>query len=389
MNYLVASLKNRWKDPFFRKVIVAFIVIKIFILAMGIVGVTLFPLDNVHQRQVVNNTVLNAWAQYDGAGYLDLAEHGYNPSFNGTGNYSVYPLYPLMIFLLSLLPLISPALAAFIISNIFSVIVVILFYALVKIELGDKRSYKAVVMMLLFPTAYFLTAMYAESIFLALVLGMFLAAKREQWLVVGVLGFLASLARIQGVLMFIPMLYMYLKSQRPIKPNIAFLMLIPIGLVAMFGYQFAVTGDPLMQFHYGFGIYDKALGLPWEPIINAVTLMFNGALDSFLYNGANLVMFIALAALLFVSYKRLKPEYTIYLALSILFILVSSNLRGIGRYALSMFPIFMIFSLWYEESKWKKYALIALYVIFVVFLAVFIFRHVNQGIYLTFNYTIF
>ncbi|MAH43282.1 hypothetical protein CL614_06240 [archaeon] len=395
---IVNQIKNLWKDPFFRKVIIAFIIIKIFILAMGFVGDVAFPLDNEHQRPVTENAFLNQWAQYDGAGYLDVAINGYNKEFNNTGNYSVYPLFPLLILLLSAIPFISPALAAFLIANLFSLIAIILGYVLIRDELGQKQSYRTALLLMLFPTAYFFTAMYAESIFLALILGMFIAAKKDNWLLVGVLGFLTSLTRIQGVIMFLPMLYMYLRSKHfefgkmnlsVLKPSIILLLLIPLGLAAFLGYHHVVTGDALIQLNYGFGIYDKGLSLPWTPIIDSIEKMFSGAFDSLLYNGANLLAFLGLAAVTYLSYKKLKPEYTIYLLFSILFILISSNLRGIGRYALTMFPIFMIFAMMYDESKLKKYGLIILYIIFLILMTLFVFRHVNQGIYLTFNYLIF
>ncbi len=401
MNTIKTSIKNLWKDPFFKKIVLAFIIIKIFIIAMVLLGNTAFPLDNAHQRPVVDNHFLNALAQYDGAGYLDLAINGYNEDFNNTGNYSVYPLYSLFIFIIALIPFISPAIAAFLIANFFSLIAVILGYILVREELGQKTSYRTALFLMLFPTAYFMTVMYAESLFIALVLGMFLAARREQWLVVGILGFFTSLTRIQGILMVFPMLYMYLRSKgfsfrkinlSVLKPSSVFLLLIILGFATLMGYHYMITGDALAQVHYA-QAYDQSIGWPWDPFVNAIENMTlaisRGEVDGFTYNGVNLVMFLFLAGLTWLSYKKLKPEYTIYLLFSILFILVSSNLRGIGRYALAMFPIFMIFALMYDESKLKKYGLIILYIIFVIFLTLFIFRHVNQGLYLTTNYLFF
>ncbi|MFH1420614.1 MAG: glycosyltransferase family 39 protein [Candidatus Aenigmatarchaeota archaeon] len=380
----MVALKNLWKEPMFRKLIIAFIIIKLFIIALGLVGDFSFPLDNVHQRNVTGNPILNEWAQYDGAGYLDLAQNGYNKEWNNTGNYSVYPLFSMLIAVFAVI--FGYPLAAFLISNIFSLVAIILLYILVRKELDEKKSYRAALFLMLFPTVYFFTAMYAESLFLALVLAMFICARKNQWLIVGLLGFAVSLTRIQGILVFLPMLYMYVRQQK-IKMNMLYLFLIPAGLACLFLYQGFVTGDSLIQFHYGFGLYEKGLSWPWDPVIETLQNMITTTkIDWLFYNGANFVMLLFMLGLTWHSYKNLKKEYFIYSALSILFVLISSNLHGIGRYPLAMFPLFMSLAMLYEKNDFNKWFVRILYVVFVALLVVFVFRHVNQGIYLSLSF---
>ena len=85
-------------------------------------------------------------------------------------------------------------------------------FSSIKEEFDEHIAYKSIFYLLLFPTAYFFTAMYTEALFLFLVASMFLFARRDNWLVVGILGFFLSLTRIQGIILFIPMLYMYLSK---------------------------------------------------------------------------------------------------------------------------------------------------------------------------------
>jgi Gpi18-like mannosyltransferase len=64
---------------------------------------------------------------------------------------------------------------------------------------------RSVICLAVFPTAYYLVAGYTESLFLALTLGAFLAALKRRWLVAGSLAYLASLTRLQGAVLLLPL----------------------------------------------------------------------------------------------------------------------------------------------------------------------------------------
>src|SRR4029079_9154843 len=59
--------------------------------------------------------------------------------------------------------------------------------------------------MLIFPTSFFLSAVYAESLFLVMALGAIYAARRERWLFAGLLGAGAALTRPFGVVVAVPL----------------------------------------------------------------------------------------------------------------------------------------------------------------------------------------
>ena len=64
---------------------------------------------------------------------------------------------------------------------------------------------------------------------------------------------------------------------------------------------------------------------------------------------------------------------------------MSSNLNGIGRYVLLMFPAFMVMAIASEKNRKLDMLLKIAYVFFVIILFVLSMRHVNEGIYLTFS----
>ena len=56
-----------------------------------------------------------------------------------------------------------------------------LLFRLVSLETSPAVGLRAVWFLLIFPTAYFLQIGYTESLFLAFVLGSFLAARTDRW----------------------------------------------------------------------------------------------------------------------------------------------------------------------------------------------------------------
>lgn len=372
------DMTSLFKDKTFRKVLIIFIISKVIVLSAAYAAQ--FLPDVQHRKIRTDNIYLNGWAQYDAGGYLDIAENGYRLDYNnGMGNYSLYPFYPLLI---KVLWFVGYPLAAFLISNIASFFAIIVMYMLVKDELGKKTSYRTLFYILLFPTAYFFTAMYTESLFLLLAVSMFFFAKKEQWLYVGILGFCISLTRIQGFLMFFPMIYVYLRSKnfslKKIDHKSLYLLLIPLGVAVFFLYEYTLTGDLFIQFKE-FSTFNKQVAYPWITLYETVAAIMGGSL----YNLINFTAFLTLIALLLISLNYLKKEYAIYLFFNISFIILSSNLNGIGRYTLTMFPAFMTLGAVSNVNRKFRWFTYFIYILFIFLLILFTLRHVNEGIYLT------
>ena len=72
----------------------------------------------------------------------------------------------------------------------------------------------AVMLTALAPMAFFFSAVYSESLYLALSVGLFLCARRGRWTWVGVLGALAGATRSTGLVLPLPALMIYLYGPR-------------------------------------------------------------------------------------------------------------------------------------------------------------------------------
>lgn len=141
------------------------------------------------------------WLRWDATYYMALAEQGYYASADSHATVAFFPLYSVFIRLIA--PLVGIRAGTLIISN------VALFGAFIMMQLlaereGLRRSEQtwAIVYLFLYPLGFFLSAGYAESLFLLFTMGCAYAARTHRWTWAICLGMLATLTRITGVLMF-------------------------------------------------------------------------------------------------------------------------------------------------------------------------------------------
>jgi hypothetical protein len=81
----------------------------------------------------------------------------------------------------------------------------LLFAAEGRERLGDRGSRQALLFLLLYPTAFYLLAMYSESLFLLLALAAFREARRDRPAAAAVLGLLAGLTRLTALALALPL----------------------------------------------------------------------------------------------------------------------------------------------------------------------------------------
>ena len=377
------------KDAVIR-ILIYFLIAKIIIIGAGLIG-GMIPEAYSFQNTFLENDFLNLFAQYDGSGYLDVAKNGYNDVFyEGNGNYHWYPLYPILIKIFSYI--FGYGWSAFLVANILSFIAIYLLFKLIREEFNVDIARKSVFFLLFFPTAYFFTVMYSESLFLVLILGMFLLARRGRWGYVGVLGFLACLTRIYGLVMFFPMLYMYLDQKKAIKlrplkvhwkkirPDVLYLFLIPLGIAALLGYMYLLTGDFLIQFKMIDKIFGDSLSFPGFNLIRTFFQMFSAtSLVTLFYLFYSVVFGIIFILAIIFSFQFLPLHYAIYMLFYGLLAFSHSGIFANSRYYLMMFPAFVILAQLQKKKHIQTITRIC-YLLFVVLMILFVIRHVNTNL---------
>jgi hypothetical protein len=140
---------------------------------------------------------------WDGGWFLRVAEgypggYTYGPDGALQGNeLAFFPLYPMLIRLLSAIGL-DPGTAAITVSWLASIAAAIALHLLGTSLYGRRAGWALVAICCSAPMSVVLSMAYSESLFLALVAGMFAAAHRRVWWAAGLLGLGAALTRPTG-----------------------------------------------------------------------------------------------------------------------------------------------------------------------------------------------
>jgi hypothetical protein len=165
-------------------------------------------------------------ARWDSAWYLVIAHYGYRPELGSytSARDAFFPLYPLGLHALSDLGP-QAVLAGVLFSLAAFALALYCLHRLTTLELagsgrpgsGDIAGL-AVLVIALAPMAFYFSAVYSESLYLALSVGLFLCARRGRWAWAGVLGALAATTRSTGLVLVLPALMLYLYGPREDRP---------------------------------------------------------------------------------------------------------------------------------------------------------------------------
>ena len=260
-----------------RLIILGFFLSRLILVFVGVVAVDRFPIDN-HEAQGFHlepqsHAYLEAWARYDASWYVTIAEHGYRRgtiSPKGDIRAAFFPLYPSAVRLVMKLTH-PPILAALVVSNVCYLVFLLLLWRLVSLDCKTDVARRTLWIYLLFPSAFFLSGAYSESLLLAVTVGSLLAARRGYWLVAGALAALAALARPVGVWALVPVLaelFACWRANRAVNLVRSLArVLIPIAMACLGYLAFAVStfGTPMAVVDSQASIRGP-IGFPWEPL---------------------------------------------------------------------------------------------------------------------------
>ncbi|HYM44671.1 MAG TPA: mannosyltransferase family protein [Solirubrobacteraceae bacterium] len=161
-------------------------------------------------------------ARWDASWYLVIAHYGYRPELGSftSARDAFFPLYPLGLRALSDLGL-QAVLAGVVFSLAALALALYGIHRLTALELGGSGrpgagdvARLAVLLTALAPMAFYFSAVYSESLYLALSVGVFLCARQGRWARAGALGALAAATRSTGVVLLAPALMLYLYGPR-------------------------------------------------------------------------------------------------------------------------------------------------------------------------------
>jgi hypothetical protein len=168
-------------------------------------------------------------ARWDSSWYLVIARYGYRPDLAPftSARSAYFPVYPLSIRAVSWLGvpfvlcgvLVSFAAFGLALYGIHRLTSLELAHSTQRLSsrLGDVPRL-AVIVMAFSPMAFFFSAVYSESLYLALSVALFWSARQGRWAWVGVCGALAGATRSTGLVLAVPALVLYLYGPREDRP---------------------------------------------------------------------------------------------------------------------------------------------------------------------------
>jgi hypothetical protein len=345
--------RSRSPDSFaqqMRRVFVAFLLTRVALVAAGLAAPLFVP--RPEGLAEIGPALLAMWARWDGPIYLTIAQEGYFLR-DAAPVTAFFPLYPFLIQLLTLGADSREiaALAGVLISNVSLLVALGYLVALGRLDFGGRVGERAAIYYLVAPTTLFLSAVYTESLFLALFVGSFYHARRGEFGRSGILGLLAALARPYGALAAIPLAIEAVRRRR--LPVWALAPL--LGIAIFFAWLWLSVGDPLAWFEAQ-ASFQRQLSPPWagiRPYLEHPWSFFNVRAGIF-----DLAASVLLAGFTLICLRRLPPTYAATAGITTLLLLMSSMYLSMPRYALTVFPVFFLLASWTEDRR-VRYALVA------------------------------
>lgn len=311
---------------------------------------------------------LNLFSRWDSTYYVDIAIRGYSAEINQ--RWEFFPLFPIIIGILGRLFSIVPGvslvvgvnLAGFILSNLAFIGSVYYFYRLSERALGNQKlAFDSALFLCIYPAGVFLSAVYAESLFIFLTLSSFYYWQLEAHAKTGAFSFLASLTRPVGILLVVPFAYWVLSSsRRKVLTNYVPAIASIIGYLVFAGYSQLLTGTPFADLEAEQKFWNVTTN-PYAIILLArKEIMNHPIIIPFLA-----VTFIALAASIVQGRSRTERGFHVYSIFLLISYLVSPII-SFPRYSLTILPSYWSLSRW-SRRRWVK---VAIYSMFLASLAI-------------------
>jgi Dolichyl-phosphate-mannose-protein mannosyltransferase len=318
------------------------------------------------------------WQRWDACWYGKIATFGYEPA-EMSANF--WPLFPVLTGGVARVIGGSVAVAGLVVSAISYVAAMTGLFRLVARDFDPVTARRTVLILSIFPSAFFLFAPFTEALFLALAVWSIAMARERRWLLAGSLALLAALTRIQGVFLVLPLAWEALAAAgltawRPWRewrlPTVDAGALLRGGLasigplagfVGFFAFSAIVAGETPLDTQDAWG--GKQFFPPWE-VVDAAwrwTLEHHDPLQ--FLNLALLVLFVVLLA---IGLFRLPVAYSLFAIPQVALLatrIQPTPLTSTNRYLLVVFPAFVILAL----IPWRR-ARLAWAITSTLFLAV-------------------
>ena len=348
-----------------KKYICYFLTWRLSLLAIASLAIFFVPLRSGYTLQTGNfsfKDLATMWANFDGLQYLSLAKNGYQNLYSHS-QYAFFPVYPSLIRAFSFLG--SYLTSALVLSHFSFILGLIIFYRLILIDYSKKTALRAIFLILIFPTAFFFGSANSESLFFLLTVLTFYLARKKLFLPAALVALVASATRFVGIFIWPALMIELWQSnkdslRKTLKdPRLVLMLLPPLGLLSFMRFQFLHTGSWI-----SFIVSQPSFGA--NRVVNKLILLhqvfyryfrmltsLNPFADPIYFTIIlELVISVLFLSLTVYTFKKTRLSYAIFAALSVLTPTLTGTFSSMPRYALTIFPAFIVLALFF--NKWPK-----------------------------------
>jgi hypothetical protein len=301
-----------------------------------------------HAYEGVPNWWLNPWTTYDSLYYLGIAREGYAHSHWS----AFFPLYPTLLSLAGN-DLVTVAAWGVFLSHLSLLAGLALLYHLTTLDFNQDIANRTIWLTAFFPTAAVFGAVYTESVFLVLLTATFLAARRERWVLAGLIGFVAALTRNSGPVIFVALFVHYIfclsRDHRRAKALELLAIFVPLTtfFVVQLYFEKALHVD---TFETQRTFFKREFGSPltplWKDFWLILTLQWTHPMIYLNLGASILSIYFALR-----YWKQPAVFYSVFLLVLVLLHLTvartfPSHTVGAARYVLTTIPFLQRLALW-------------------------------------------
>jgi hypothetical protein len=292
------------------------------------------------------SSVGDVLSQWDGGWYLSIVRHGY-PSFvplgvgpAGQSSIAFFPGYPLLIRALSSPAGLSPVLVGVAVSLLAGLAATAgLWHLAVRLSDEDSAN-RAVVLFAFLPSAFVISMVYADALFLALAVWCLIALLDGRWALAGSSAAMAGLVRPTGVALCIACAWGAFVAIREggswralIAPGLA-----PWGGLLHLAYLWIHTGEPLAFFHVEARGWGNHFDAGAANIRKAFGHLAEAHLTFFVAELAVLITGVGVGLWLLVHWHA-PGSVVAYVAVVLALAFLGSNPVSFPRFLLAAFPL--------------------------------------------------
>lgn len=330
---------------------------------------------------------ITAFKTWDAQHYLFLSEAGYQKDQESN---RFFPLYPLLINIISRIGL-SNLLSSYLLSSFFSFGCIFLLFSLTKKIFADESiAFSSVFLFLAFPSAFFLSLPYTESLFIFLSLLFFYLLEKNKKLASFAASFLMPLTRPTGIFIEVPIFFFALYQKKKKLQIPTFNRKISFAFPAsLFGLLFPLAGIIVYFLIMAYFLGDISIGIkglnsqsswnianvfdPFSLLKNLVSPPY--ILHSFQKSVLDRIFFIFFLGMLPLVWKKL-PRHYFYYTLVTGMVPIFGSFTSYTRYLLPAFPIFMALS-FYLRGKLGNFYYLTLFMFLFLQALLFVMHILN------------